>query len=666
MLSLTDEATTQKLDAIDKVRLLLAELRDTAFYEEVLSTLPQFVACGPQSAGKSSVIRRLSGISLPEASTLCTRVATVICMRREPTRALRVTLSGPSGVIGDEEPVDVSDVRALVASAQETARERSGDKAFVDDHVVTVYSNGPAMPNLTLVDLPGFHTADDADTHTVNEMVERYINMPGTLAMHIVKGDQDYDSLLGNDFMRKLRVPRVTVLTHCDKIEATSDGRARIAATLDRTSENSSGTFAVDGSVGITAEEAAREKNALRFVQQLDCRVEVGVEPLARHLEERMREHLMIQFPKAVAKLRACLADTVARSSAIQPKAPIEEVYEMARTVIANLEGSRLARMDDVRTILERMTLAINNHEIRPVSDHVSSVSLRKVDELDEVVVGSSVYCRVSPDDKYLSKVTVTELVVDKGHRQPISVKWESEEQEGTTKWSEMSSGESCHVYTMISDITALARNRGVRNVVHADRLPIIAEYAKQFAKHYTTAIRTAAEELRELMRASVDVAFTAGVRESAKNAAGKLRRLVADEEAGARADEVIAALEQYNSDPDLLYSPNEHYLNSLIQKMVAADEHMASDTAGARHIWHNVRAYIKVQRKFVSELATKELLRTLVLAVEQRVRVITQEGLSELACAITVPPSSARELEKLNVRRSVLEQALSVLCPLL
>ncbi len=38
---LTDEATTQKLDAIDKVRLLLAELRDTAFYEEVLSTLPQ-------------------------------------------------------------------------------------------------------------------------------------------------------------------------------------------------------------------------------------------------------------------------------------------------------------------------------------------------------------------------------------------------------------------------------------------------------------------------------------------------------------------------------------------------------------------------------------------------------------------------------------------------
>ena len=664
MLTLSDDATKQKLNAIDTVRLLLAELRDTAFNEEILSTLPQFVACGPQSAGKSSVIRRLSGISLPEASTLCTRVATVICMRREATRALRVTLSGPSGVITDDEPADFSAVRALVASAQETARERSGDKAFVDDHVVTVYANGPAMPNLTLVDLPGFHTADDSDTQTVNEMVERYINMPGTLAMHIVKGDQDYDSLLGNDFMRKLRVPRVTVLTHCDKIEPTADGRARIAATLDRTSENSSGTFAVDGSVGITTEEAVREQNALRFVQQLDSRLDVGVEPLARHLEERMREHLVTQFPKAVAKLRASLADTVARRNAIKPKAPIEEVHEMARTVIANMQRSRLARMDDVRTILERLTLEINNHEIRPVSEHVSSVSLRKVDELDEVAVGSSVYCRVSPDDTYLSKVTVTELVVDKGNRQPISVKWESEEKEGTTKWSDIYSGESCHVDTMIKDIAALARRRGVRNLVHADRLPIIAEYAKQFAKHYTTAIRTAADELRELMRTSVDLAFTEGVRESAKNAAAELRRLVAANEDAELEDEAIAALEQYNSDPDLLYSPNEHYLNSLIQQMMAADEHMASDTAGARHIWHNVRAYIKVQRKFVSELATKELLRTLVLAVEKRVGVMLQKCLQErfLERAITVPPSLTRELEMLSARQSVLEQALRVL----
>ena len=672
MLTLSDDATTQKLDAVDNVRLLLSELRDTAFYEEILSTLPQFVACGPQSSGKSSVIRRLSGISLPEASTLCTRVATVVSMRREATPSLRVTLTGPSGVLSDDRPADCWAVRPLVAAAQETARANSGDKAFVDDHVVTVYVNGPTTPNLTLVDLPGFHTADDADTQTVNELVARYINMPGTLAMHIVKGDQDYDSLLGNDFMRKLSVARVTVLTHCDKISPNADARARIAVTLDRTSENSSGTFAVDGTVGAAAGDILHspwETRTLRIVQELDSRIEGGVQPLARHLEERMREHLLLQYPKAIAKLRACLLATVARSAAIKPKEPFEEVHEMARTVVANFERSRLARMSDVRSILERMTQGINNHAIGPVSDKAES-HLRELDQFDdEVVIGSRIYCPLSSEDTHSSPVIVTEILTELGYRDTPykSVKWSSECREnvnGKSKLSTAFSGESCTIDTMVADITALASRRGVRNLVHADRLPIIEAYAKQFAKHYTGVIRTAAEELRELMRTSVDVSFTDGVCEAAKHAAAKLRRLVADEEArvAARADEAIGALEQYNSESDLLFSPNEHYLNSLIQQMVAADKSMASDTAGARHIWHNVRAFIKVQRKFVSELATKELVRTLVLALDTYVRAIAQTGLCDLAGVIVVPQSLVREREMLHVRQKVLEQALSML----
>ena len=380
-----------------------------------------------------------------------------------------------------------------------------------------------------------------------------------------------------------------------------------------------------------------------------------------------MREHLLTQFPKAVAKLRASLVATVARSAAIKPKAPIEEVHEMARTVVANLEGSRPARMDDVRSVLERMTLAINSHKIRPVTDNIQSF-YRKVDEFDEVAVGSSAYCMVSPDSKHVSKVTITALVDDKDSRYSVikCAKWRTDDREGESRLSDIYSGESFTVDAMVEDITALARRRGVRNLVHADRLPIIAAYAKQFAEHYTRKIREAADELRQIIRASVDAAFKDSVCESAKQAAAKLRTLVADE--ALRADAAISALEQYNSEPDLLFTPNEHYLNSLIQQMVAADDLMASDKAGARHIWHNVRAYIKVQRKFVSELAAKELVR-LVLDVERSCRAIVQTGLSvhmpDLACLVTVPPSLVREREMLRVRQSVLEQALSVLGPL-
>ena len=68
---------------------------------------------------------------------------------------------------------------------------------------INVYVTGPKLLNVILVDLPGFHTSDDADTKTVNDMMKRYVEMPGKLVLHVVKGDQDYASLLGHDFMRR-------------------------------------------------------------------------------------------------------------------------------------------------------------------------------------------------------------------------------------------------------------------------------------------------------------------------------------------------------------------------------------------------------------------------------------------------------------------------------
>ena len=60
-LASASESTRAILDTIDQVRTTLGGLQggaeDQFFYEELLAALPQFVAVGPQSAGKSSVIR---------------------------------------------------------------------------------------------------------------------------------------------------------------------------------------------------------------------------------------------------------------------------------------------------------------------------------------------------------------------------------------------------------------------------------------------------------------------------------------------------------------------------------------------------------------------------------------------------------------------------------
>ena len=92
------QATEHILDIIDQVRASLSGLQESqrAFYEELLAPLPQFVACGPQSAGKSSAVRRVCGISLPEASTPGQTAGSIAAEFDRVARSKETALSNPS------------------------------------------------------------------------------------------------------------------------------------------------------------------------------------------------------------------------------------------------------------------------------------------------------------------------------------------------------------------------------------------------------------------------------------------------------------------------------------------------------------------------------------------------------------------------------------------
>lgn len=383
------------LDTIDKVRTTLGGLKHTkCFDEELLSLLPQFVACGPQSAGKNSVIRRVSGVFLPEARTLCTQMATIIQMRWSSSSSTIVTLTGPNGFKILEDRIDddgdgeegsnnrSTSVRDLIQKAQEKALEIFPLKQFIQDHSINVSVTGPILVNVTLVDLPGFHTSDDADTKTVNDMVERYVDMAGTLVLHVVKGDQDYASLLGNDFMR--RAPKhdagcITVLTHCDKLDVTSGAdTVRLQTTLDTTTINSTLAIAVMGN----AKDDEYEQNKLDHLTTMDDRLEVGAKALSIHLEDRMREHLNTQFPKAVAKLETSLENTIEKLESIRERSHVEILCEMVQTICDNFRNEKNKLMNDLRLVLEKMTIDIKNFMLRPIKTRGTTVM--KGDKFDE------------------------------------------------------------------------------------------------------------------------------------------------------------------------------------------------------------------------------------------------------------------------------------------
>ena len=620
-------------------------------------------------------MRRVCGISLPEASTLCTRIATLVQMRRSAEPSIRVTLVGPGGKeLTVESNVDAKQVKDAVSKAQTRALEESPGKTFVDDHTVCVHVCGPEIPNVTLVDLPGFHTANDTDTKTVNAMVQRYIEMPGTLVLHVVKGDQDYASLLGNDFMRQAGKSkggegRVTVLTHCDKLEQSAPGDTqRLQITLDATCENSSRTFAIHG----CAQDQAEEDAALRHLSGMDERVEVGAKPLAAHLEERMRVHLATQYPKAVAKLEESLSETIRRLELIKEQTPFEVLFEMSARVQATHQAKRQGLMNELRLTLDQMTRSIKDFTLEPVTGvKCSTCQLQLIDSFDEPLeVGKLVYYHQPPDETN-SPFRVTEVNESK---KTITLKRKADDEaetrvevvqkDSTGAFPGVFSAETDSSGSMAEDIKQLAADRGVRNVVHADRQPIIARYAEEFGHHYQKSMQTTLKTIRTSVSDHFDAAFSEGVPEMAKPAAARLRALMRTDESEALsvANAAIDAMAAHNTMPDLIFSPNEHYLNSLIQKMVESDKGMATDDGGARHIYHNVRAYIKVQTKYISELGSKELIRTMVLNNEERFHRLVTAKAAACVDLIKEPSSIARERATLLNRKSILEEALKKL----
>jgi len=666
----TNNEMKQMLDSIDSVRSALAELKGTSgadqFYEELLSSLPQFVACGPQSAGKSSVIRRISGIALPEASTLCTRVATLVQMRRRNTTSIRVTLLGPDS-FKSEETCDLNGVRECVEKAQSTAVARSpGNKAFVEDYTIQVTVVGPDKPNVTLVDLPGFHTSNDADTKVVNDMVKRYVEMPGTLVLHVIKGDQDYGSVLGNDFMRHAGQDnnRVTVLTHCDKLDLTdATDIERLQSTITTTAEHSSLTVAVHGGAVDDADECTKLDN---LVQSSEVAVDVGALQLREHLEERMREHLELQYPKAIEKLNTTLAATLERLELVKEQTPADVLFQMTRTISENLDKKKNGLMNKMRDLLEGMTCEIRNFRLEPLSEGVKR-TVKAIDEFDETLeVGSTLY---APDllggeslaTVYRATISVKSYAKCSGGPNYFKVK-DADGIEREVEVSSCFSGESLSVSSICEDILQLAKDRGMRNLVHIDRQPIIACYAQAFAKHYTKSIRQTVQETHQMLSTMLDSVFGEQIPEIARPAARQLRFRMRAEEQGLLelACTAVEAIKEHNSETDLLFTPNEHYLNDLIKRMVEKDEEMATDTGGARHIYHNVRAYLKVQRKFISELAAKELIRILVLGTFKRVRKLLSSTISELTKFVKEPNKLVKERENLTLRKKVLEGALS------
>lgn len=183
------------LDIIDKLRS-----KGISRYVD----LPEIIVCGEQSAGKSSVLEAISGMSFPTKDNLCTRFATELVLRHEKAPGIKVSITpGPERSADEQNRLssfqfDIDTTTPNLEDVVEKAKEImeiSDTKQFSTD-TLRVELSGPTQPHLTMVDLPGLFRAGNTDQSrqfapVIREMVRNYIKRPRSIILAVVSAKSD-------------------------------------------------------------------------------------------------------------------------------------------------------------------------------------------------------------------------------------------------------------------------------------------------------------------------------------------------------------------------------------------------------------------------------------------------------------------------------------------
>ncbi|EHK42564.1 hypothetical protein TRIATDRAFT_162166, partial [Trichoderma atroviride IMI 206040] len=159
---------------------------------------PQIIVVGDQGSGKSSVLEAISRIHFPVGDGICTRFPIELVLRRAPREStyLEVFFSRTTrtrepfihvGFSRDELP-------ALITRAKEHMGLEDGKATGFSRDILLIEMEGPDLPSVTLVDLPGvIHPGFSSQLQdwkpVVDDLVDSYMRRPNSIILTVVSAD---------------------------------------------------------------------------------------------------------------------------------------------------------------------------------------------------------------------------------------------------------------------------------------------------------------------------------------------------------------------------------------------------------------------------------------------------------------------------------------------
>lgn len=341
MASLQSSDHRHLLDIIDK-------LRSQGFSKYI--DLPEIIVCGDQSAGKSSVLEAISGMSFPAKDNLCTRFPTELVLRRNEVIATKVSINpGPTRSAEERkrlhafsavmDPDDPSALGAIVEKAKE-AMQLSDLREFSTD-TLRIELSGPDQPHLTMVDLPGLFRAGNRDqsvedARTVRRMVRGYMKRPRSIILAVVSAKSDAALQEVTELAREMDPTgdrTLGLITKPDCLDAGSDmERSYLSLAQNESVAFRLGWHVLKNRSYETRGASLAERNEAEadfFSRGLWAAVDracVGVGALKTRLSNVLKDQILRQLPSLFVEVEAGLADCRHRLGRLgTPRATVAE-----------------------------------------------------------------------------------------------------------------------------------------------------------------------------------------------------------------------------------------------------------------------------------------------------------------------------------------------------
>lgn len=163
-----------------------------------VDNLPRIVVAGGQSAGKSSVLQRISGFEFP-VQNVCPRFTVVVDFVRatEPHVHVKILSDDESLASHDFDRTSFSkdDLPDIIQEAEMIMCVGTQAGPVISKDVLFLRIQGPDVYPLTLIDLPGFPhgpeaTQPEAERKIANDLAAGYMGNSNTFILAIVSADE--------------------------------------------------------------------------------------------------------------------------------------------------------------------------------------------------------------------------------------------------------------------------------------------------------------------------------------------------------------------------------------------------------------------------------------------------------------------------------------------